>query len=246
MINSPAITISNACLRYQNQILFDQLNFHLSAGKTTCLLGPSGIGKTSLLQLIAGLNSQAKADIQTSDQKNLKGRIAYMPQANTLMPWLSVLNNVLLAYRLNGYKSPLAQANSLLQQLGLGHVIKKYPAQLSGGMRQRVTLARILLEDKPIILMDEPFSSLDAITRHQLQTLSAQLLTNRTVLLVTHDPLEALRLGQHIAIMSGNPAKINNLPLEFDEPPPRALNNIKLLQWQSQLIDQLEEVYSCS
>jgi putative hydroxymethylpyrimidine transport system ATP-binding protein len=243
MTNSPAITVSKACLRYQNQVLFEQLNFHLPAGKTTCLLGPSGIGKTSILQLIAGLNSQANADIHTSDQQNLKGRMAYMPQANTLLPWLNVMNNVLLAYRLASIKPPRAQANELLQQLGLAHVVKKYPAQLSGGMQQRAALARVLLEDKPIILMDEPFSALDTITRHQLQTLSAQLLTKRTVLLVTHDPLEALRLGHHIAIMSGYPAKINYLPLAFDEPPPRALNNLKLLQWQSQLIDQLEKVY---
>ncbi|MES2998194.1 MAG: ABC transporter ATP-binding protein [Pseudomonadota bacterium] len=256
MTNSPAVTVSNACLRYQNQILFDHLNFHLPAGQTTCLLGPSGIGKTSILQLIAGLNTaNANAgrplayedaslkNVSASDQQNLYGRIAYLPQSDALLPWLSVIENVLLGYRLRGQKRPTEQAEILLHQLGLTHALKKYPAQLSGGMQQRVALARVLLENKPIILMDEPFSSLDTITRHQLHTLSVQLLTNRTVLLVTHDPLEALRLGHHIAIMSGRPAKIDYLQFAFDDAPPRALSNLKLLQWQSQLLDRLEEVY---
>jgi putative hydroxymethylpyrimidine transport system ATP-binding protein len=241
--HSPAITVSNACLCYQGQVLFDRLDFHLQAGRTTCLLGPSGIGKTSILRLIAGLNTSGSADVRAGDQENLHGRIAYMPQSNTLLPWLSVKHNVLLGYRLRGEKQPFEQAKALLDQLGLAPIVKKYPAQLSGGMQQRVALARVLLEDKPIILMDEPFSALDTITRYQLQTLAAQLLANCTVLLVTHDPLEALRLGHHIAIMSDNPAKIDYLQLAFDDVPPRALSNLKLLQWQSQLLGQLGKVY---
>lgn len=246
MKNSPAITISNACLQYQHQILFDRLNFHIPAGQTTCLLGPSGIGKTSLLQLIAKLNTSARADITASDQQSLQSRIAYMPQFNALLPWLSVENNVLLGYRLRGgkYSTETAEAKALLQQFGLSHALKKYPSQLSGGMQQRVALARVLLENKPIILMDEPFSSLDTITRYQLQTLSAQSLTSRTVLLITHDPLEALRLGHHIAIMSGQPAQIEYLDLALlEDSPPRSLSNPKLLQWQSRLLDRLKETY---
>ncbi|WP_218813888.1 ABC transporter ATP-binding protein [Rickettsiella endosymbiont of Dermanyssus gallinae] len=246
MKSSPAITISNACLQYQNQILFDQLNFHIPAGQTTCLLGPSGIGKTSLLQLIAKLNTSARADITASDQQNLESRIAYMPQSNALLPWLSVENNALLGYRLRGknHATETEKAKMLLQQFGLTHVLKKYPAQLSGGMQQRVALARVLLENKPVILMDEPFSSLDTITRYQLQTLSAQSFTCRTVLLITHDPLEALRLGHHIAIMSGQPAQIEYLTLALlEDPPPRSLSNPKLLQWQSKLLDRLKETY---
>lgn len=244
MQNSPAITISNACLKYQNQILFDRLNFHIPAGQTTCLLGPSGIGKTSLLQLIAQLNTGAHADIYTSDQQSLQSRIAYMPQSSALLPWLSVENNILLGYHLRGKKPSIEKAETLLQQFGLNHVSKKYPAQLSGGMQQRVALARVLLENKAIILMDEPFSSLDTITRYQLQTLSVQSLTSRTVLLVTHDPLEALRLGHHIAIMSGQPAQIEYLPLTLlDDLPPRSLKNPELLQWQSKLLDRLKETY---
>ncbi|MDQ8039342.1 MAG: ATP-binding cassette domain-containing protein, partial [Rickettsiella sp.] len=192
-MKSPAVFIENACLRYKNQILFDQLNFQLLAGKTTCLLGSSGIGKTSFLRLIAGLNTKAKANIYACDKKSLHNRIAYITQSDYLLPWLSVLDNVLLGYRLRRTKKPLERAHTLLNQFGLRHTIKKYPSQLSGGMQQRVALARIMLEDRPILLMDEPFSALDTITRYQLHELAASSLKNRTVLLITHDPLEALR-----------------------------------------------------
>lgn len=242
MLKSPAISIANASLRYQNRILFDRLDFHLPAGQTTCLLGTSGIGKSRFLQLIAGLNPTASANITTSDQLSLNKRLAYMPQSNTLLPWLTLLDNVLLGYRLRRSKKPVELAYQLLHQLGLSDSIKKYPIQLSGGMQQRAVLARILLEDRPIILMDEPFSALDTITRYQLQDLTAQLLKNRTVLLITHDPIEALRLGHHIAIMAGNPAKISYLKCDLAGLPPRALDDPRLVRWQASLLSQLQEL----
>lgn len=235
MFKSPAVLVKNAYLRYQDKILFDQLDFHLAAGKTTCLLGRSGIGKSRFLQLIAGLNA-ISAQVTACDQKSLSGRLAYMPQSDTLLPWLSILNNVVLGHRLRCSHRPYAQARELLQQFGLGDTLNKYPAQLSGGMQQRVALARVLLEKCPIVLMDEPFSALDTITRYRLQELTAHALKDRTVLLVTHDPLEALRLGHYIAIMSGEPAKINYIHCELNDSPPRSLNNPELLQWQAKLL----------
>ena len=101
------------------------------------------------------------------------------------------------------------RARELLAMVGLAGTERALPATLSGGMRQRVALARTLMEDRPIILMDEPFSSLDAITRYQLQALAADMLSGRTVLLVTHDPLEALRLGHRIHVLSGRPAELD-------------------------------------
>ncbi|OIZ98320.1 iron ABC transporter ATP-binding protein [Rickettsiella grylli] len=239
MPTSPAVSIINACLRYHDKILFDKLNFHLAAGQITCLLGTSGIGKSRFLQLIAGLNGTSI--ICTSDQKGLDGRLAYMPQTHTLLPWLTVLNNTLLGYRLRRTDKPYAKAHALLKQLGLGEVLTQYPAQLSGGMQQRVALARVLLENRPIVLMDEPFSALDAVTRYQLQEMTAHALNGCTVLLVTHDPLEALRLGHHIAIMSGHPAKINPIPCKLPDSPPRSLNNPDLLRWQAHLLHRLKE-----
>jgi putative hydroxymethylpyrimidine transport system ATP-binding protein len=240
-IKSPAISVSKACLRFQDKVLFDDLDFHLAAGQTTCLLGASGIGKSRFLQLIAGLQT-ASVNITTCDQKGLSGRLAYMPQADALLPWLNILNNVVLGYRLRRTKKPYAQARELLNQLGLGDTLNKYPVQLSGGMQQRAALARVLLEDRPIVLMDEPFSALDTITRHQLQELTAHTLKDRTVLLVTHDPLEALCLGHHIAIMSGQPAKINYIQCELTDSPPRSLNNPALLQWQAKLLQCLQDL----
>lgn len=241
MLKSPAVLVSNASLLYQDKTLFDHLDFHLAAGRTTCLLGRSGIGKSRFLQLIAGFITTS-ASITACDQRGLSGRLAYMPQTHTLLPWLNILNNVVLGYRLRRTKKPYAQARELLVQLGLENTLDKYPAQLSGGMQQRVALARVLLEKRPIVLMDEPFSALDSITRYQLQELTAQALKNHTVLLVTHDPLEALRLGHHIAIMSGTPAKINYLNCELKDAPPRSLNNPELLQWQAKLLHHLQEL----
>lgn len=243
MLKSPAVLVSNASLHYADKILFDQLNFRLAAGQTTCLLGASGIGKSRFLQLIAGLNITS-AHITTCDQKGLTGRLAYMPQTHALLPWLNILNNVVLGYRLrrSSKSKPYVKARELLYQLGLGDTLKKYPAQLSGGMQQRVALARVLSENRPIVLMDEPFSALDTITRYQLQDLTAHALKDRTVLLVTHDPLEALRLGHHIAIMFGTPAKINYIRCELNDSPPRSLNNPGLLNWQAELLYRLQEL----
>ncbi|TLY47570.1 MAG: ATP-binding cassette domain-containing protein [Gammaproteobacteria bacterium] len=240
MLKSPAVLVNNASLYYQDKVLFDQLNFHLAAGQTTCLLGSSGIGKSRFLHLIAGLNANS-ADVTTCDQKGLAGRLTYMPQTHTLLPWLTILDNVVLGYRLRRENKPYIQARELLHKLGLGEAIDKYPAQLSGGMQQRTALARVLLEKRPIVLMDEPFSALDSITRYYLQELTACALKNHTVLLVTHDPLEALRLGHHIAIMSGEPAKINYINCEFLDSPPRSLSNTELLQWQAKLLQHLQE-----
>jgi len=119
--------------------------------------------------------------------------------------------------------------------------LTKYPATLSGGMQQRVALARVLMEDKPIVLMDEPFSALDTVTRYQLQTLFAQYLTKRTVLLVTHDPLEALRLGHQLVILQDRPSTLKSLDLALSEPPPRSLDNLALLQRHSELLTYLGE-----
>lgn len=239
MSKSPTVSIVNASLHYQDKTLFEKLNFQLAAGQTTCLLGASGIGKSRFLQLIAGLNGTST--IFTSDKKDLKGRLAYMPQTHTLLPWLTVLNNTVLGYRLRRTYKPYVKAQVLLKQLGLGEALTQYPAQLSGGMKQRVALARVLLENRPVVLMDEPFSALDAVTRYQLQEITAQTLSERTVLLVTHDPLEALRLGHHIAIMSGHPAKINAVPCKLQDSPPRSLSNPDLLQWQAKLLHRLQE-----
>ncbi len=243
--SSPTITLTKASLCFADNVLFQDLQLILPAGQWTVLLGPSGVGKSSLLRLIAGLNTPAHIalPVSTSDGLGLKDRLAYMPQQDLLMPWLSVIENVLIGSTLRGSRNKehlTQQARTLLQQAGLAGVINNPPAELSGGMRQRVALVRTLLENKPVVLMDEPFSALDVITRLQLQELAAQLLVGRTVLLVTHDPLEALRLGDNVYVMSGRPATLGN-PLHPVGHKPRSLTDSALLQLQGELLLQLEQ-----
>lgn len=245
-VTAPAIAIRDAYLAHNNVVLFDNLNLSFASGKVTCLLGPSGVGKTTLLRIVAGLisadNQQEmfRGDISCSNNVSLSEQISYMAQTDLLLPWLSALDNALLGAKLRGSVSDaiITQAKNLFSQMGLTAAEKKLPHQLSGGMRQRVALIRTLLENKPIILMDEPFSALDAITRFQLQTLTAELLKNRTVVLVTHDPLEALRLGHDIYILSGQPAKIE-LAANLTSATPRNLNDPEITDYQATLFHLL-------
>jgi len=184
--------------------LFAPLRLDLAAGQWTSLLGASGVGKTTILRLIAGLDVGADftGDIGASDGRALMGRIAFMGQSDLLAPWLDVLGNVTLGYRLRGQGPDLARARELIERVGLrGHAHLR-PHTLSGGQRQRASLARTLMEDRPVVLLDEPFSSLDARTRAEMQELAGELLRGRTVLLVTHEPAEAARLSHHAFLMS--------------------------------------------
>ncbi|SMF77797.1 putative hydroxymethylpyrimidine transport system ATP-binding protein [Tistlia consotensis] len=217
---APAVRVEGAHLAFGGTLLFDRLSLVLPAGRTSCLLGPSGVGKSSLLRLIAGLAHGAEGEVVDEDGRSLAGRVAYMAQRDLLLPWLSVLDNVLLGDRLRGRPPRRERALALLAEVGLAERAADRPAALSGGMRQRTALARTLMEDKPVVLMDEPFSALDAITRFALQELAARLLAGRTVLLVTHDPLEALRLGHEIRVLAGRPALLG-AAIEPAGTPPR-------------------------
>ncbi len=192
--------------------LFHNLEAEFAGGLFTCLLGSSGVGKSSLLRMIAGLpprQGTASGTVTDLDGKSLTGRVVYMDQRDLLLPWLTVLDNVLLGARLRGEPRQRGSALGLLAAVGLSGWEDARPEQLSGGMRQRAALARTLMENRPIVLMDEPFQALDAITRLALQDLSARLLAGRTVILVTHDPIEALRLGHHVQVLAGRPARLD-------------------------------------
>ena len=244
--NAPTVHLRAVSLDYaiagkKRAPVFSALDLILPAGQTTCLLGPSGVGKTSLLHLVAGLLPDAVGEAVDEHGRTVQGRVAYLAQQDLLLPWLSVLDNVLLGGRLRGETvSPAAtdRARDLIARVGLAGREGDRPGTLSGGMRQRVALARTLMEDRPVVLMDEPFSSLDAITRYDLQGLAAECLAGRTVLLVTHDPLEALRLGHRVLVMAGVPATLG-APLVPTGQPPRDPANAELLGLQADLLKTL-------
>ena len=216
----PSVQVRGASLRHGEMLLFEDFSVALAAGRITCLLGLSGIGKSSLLKLIAGLGPGLDSgSVESGDGRPLAGRVAYMDQRDLLLPWLPAIDNVTLGARLRGEPVDQERATGLLAKVGLSGRERDLPAVLSGGMRQRVALARTLMEDCPVVLMDEPFSALDALTRLNLQDLAAQLLENRTVLLVTHDPVEAVRLGHRIHVMAGLPARLDEEMIIPGAPP---------------------------
>lgn len=202
------------------------------------MLGASGAGKTSLLKIIAGLTTATSGKVTASDGLPVAGRIAYMGQQDLLYPWLTVIENITLGPRLRGEKADLEWATHLLERVGLSGHGGDRPAALSGGMRQRAAIARTLYERQPIVLMDEPFSALDTITRTTIQTLAAELLTDHTVLLITHDPMEACRLSHRLLVLSQYPAGIDDSH-HINGLPPRSPDDPDLLKSQAELLQQL-------
>ena len=196
------LEVCNATLAWAENTLLDGLSFSAAAGTWTCLLGESGAGKTTLLRTIAGIIAPVGTTyIRDRDGSPLSDRVAYMAQQDLLLPWLTATENVTLGARLRGDRADNGRARELLSRAGVADRANARPAELSGGERQRVALARTLMEERSIVLMDEPFSALDAITRVRLQNLAVDLLQDRTVLMVTHDPFEALRLADQIVVL---------------------------------------------
>lgn len=236
----PGLELQGLALRYQGQPLFEGLDLSVRAGRCTALLGASGVGKTSLLRIAAGLATPDAGRVQASDHLPLQGRVAWMGQQDLLYPWARALENVTIGSRLRGERADKPRALKLLDAVGLQGRERALPKELSGGMRQRVALARTLYEDRPVVLMDEPFSALDAITRASMQALAAKLLAGRTLLLITHDPLEACRLGHSLYVMAGQPARLGP-EISVPGTPPRALDDDALLHTQGELMRALLE-----
>jgi len=183
----------------------DGVSLRAGPGEIVTVVGPSGCGKTTLLELICGLQAPDAGTVVSAPA-------ALMPQRDLLLPWLSAIDNAALALRARGTSrdDARAQAAPWLERFGLAGFERSRPAQLSGGMRQRVSFLRSLLAGKPVLALDEPFAALDAITRAEMQGWLAHVLASepRTVVLVTHDVEEAVVLGDRVVVMSARPGRV--------------------------------------
>lgn len=189
------------------------VNLSLSQGSIGAIIGPSGCGKSTLLNVLAGLNQEYQGKVLLNGQEPARSReAALILQEYGLLPWKTVWDNVRLGLQIKGIsKGETAQrAEKILDRLGLLSLRKRFPTQLSGGQRQRVAIARSLILEPKLLLMDEPFSSLDALTREEMQDLLLGLWqeTRLTILFITHNIEEAVFLGQKIFVMSQCPGTI--------------------------------------
>jgi ABC-type nitrate/sulfonate/bicarbonate transport system ATPase subunit len=221
-----AVAIAGLEHAYGELRTIERLDLEIGAHGVLGLVGPSGCGKSTLLELICGLREPTGGAVEVggaSAAPERLARCAYMPQRDLLLPWYSAIDNAALAPRNRGLDRARARqrAAELFERFGLAGFEQTPPKELSGGMRQRVAFLRTLLADKPVLALDEPFASLDAITRAEMQEWLAGALSAdpRTVVLVTHDVEEALYLSDRVAVLSARPARA---VAELRAPAPRA------------------------
>jgi ABC-type nitrate/sulfonate/bicarbonate transport system ATPase subunit len=219
--------------RFGELRVLERIDLDARPGSAVGIVGPSGCGKSTLLELIAGLRSAERGGIAIGEATTAPERLrrcAYMPQRDLLLPWLSAIDNAALALRNRGLgrRQARAAASPLFARFGLEGFESVKPGELSGGMRQRVAFLRTLLAGKPLLLLDEPFAGLDAITRGEMQEWLAGALAAdaRTVVLVTHDVEEALYLCDAVAVLSPRPATVL---AELRSPAPRELPRIEAI-----------------
>lgn len=211
----------NASLRFGTVEVFEGLTLSIERGEFVAVVGPSGCGKTTLLNLLSQFLKPTSGQVVSS------GRVRMVYQHDSLFPWQTVSENISLGLRhISDINERTRQLNDMLKLINLEIFANHYPHQLSGGMRQRVELARALIGDSDILLLDEPFSSLDYLTRIRLRNELARMLDTlpRTVVLVTHDIEEAAQLADRIIVLSDRPARIcSELRVELARP--RELTN---------------------
>jgi len=214
----------------------DDVDLALRAGELTAVVGPSGCGKSTLLELMAGLQEPDEGVVERH------AACAYMPQRDLLLPWRDALGNAALALECLGVARAEARRRAvpLFERFGLAEFETVRPAGLSGGMRQRVAFLRTLLQGRPVLLLDEPFGALDAITRADLREWLAAALAEdpRTVLLVTHDVEEAVFLADRIVVLSPRPGRVV-ADFEVDLPRPRSVTAPEFTELKARALEAL-------
>ncbi|MFF3640988.1 ABC transporter ATP-binding protein [Streptomyces sp. NPDC002564] len=227
---TPAVRIADVAVRFRTKkkdvTALRDVSLDIGTGEFVALVGPSGCGKSTLLKLVAGLLRPSAGDVLLNGERVAGPRrdIGYVFQRAALLDWRSARRNILLQAEMRGLPAEWARARAdeLIRMTGLGGFEDAYPHELSGGMQQRVALCRALLHEPPVLLMDEPFGALDALTREQLNVELNRIWreTGTTVLLVTHSIAEAVYLADRVVVMSPRPGTVTEV-IEVGLPPDR-------------------------
>lgn len=244
------LELCGAAKQFGSRIIFSNFSLSLGPGRFTVLLGPSGCGKSTLFDGLTGVTPLDAGTISWKGQPrpHLGGHAAYMQQKDLLLPWFTLMENSLLPARTGkGHKGKSAmdaavpRAEHLFERLGLQGYAAHFPGQVSGGMRQRCALVRTLMFERELILLDEPLSALDAITRQGLQSLLHMLQSefNKTILMITHDIEEALILGDEICLLSPRPMEIVET-YRPNGPKPRRFNDPEIVAIKGRVLAQLQ------
>lgn len=249
---APLIELRNVSKTFGAVTALDNLEATIRPGELVTVVGPSGCGKSTLFNILAGLEEPDPGNIlrfrgRSSAASDLLGQVSFMPQQDLLFPWRNVIDNAILALEIEGVPRAEARARALemLPEFGLAGFEAQYPHQLSGGMRQRVALMRTFLFKRDLMLLDEPFGALDALTRTMMQRwlLDVWQKHRRTVLFITHDVDEAIFLGDRVLVMTARPGKVK-LEQKVDLPRPRKADVVtspEFVALKKTLLEAIEE-----
>ena len=243
-----AVELAKVSFEYGNGVVtLQDVDLTVRPGEVVVLIGPSGCGKSTLLDLVAGVSAPTAGGLlcDGAPVRGLNKRVTYMTQRDTLLPWRTALDNAALPLEIRGVgrAERHRRAREALAATGLSDAEKRRPHQLSGGMRSRLALARVLLSDANIVLMDEPFAALDALRRVRLQQLLLEIRreSQQTLLYVTHDLNEAIALGDRIILMGSHPGRIL-LERQVDIPHPRDVARVRTMPEAEKLYAELWSV----
>jgi len=243
------LTANHISVSYDDVKIIEDISIELHNGEIVCLLGVSGAGKTTLFNVISGLlkPDTGKVELDGADITGKAGKVSYMLQKDLLLPFKTIIDNVSLPLVIGGLKKAEARtvASKYFEEFGLAGTEKKYPHQLSGGMRQRAALLRTYLFSDKVALLDEPFSALDTITKSSMHEwyLSVMEQIKLSTLFITHDIDEAILLSDRIYMMTGKPGKITE-EIRITKPKPRSKEFVvseEFLNYKKQILKVLEE-----
>ncbi|CDX51022.1 conserved hypothetical protein [Mesorhizobium plurifarium] len=246
-MTAPRLSLHHLSKRFGALDVLGDISLTVGAGEFVSILGPSGAGKSTLFQILTGATSPETGSIAFDGQglKDPTGKFAFMPQRDALMPWRRVIDNATLGLEVQGV--PRAEARRrvapLFDQFGLAGFERHYPSQLSGGMRQRVALLRTVVQERQMLLLDEPFGALDALTRTSMQQWLERMWERHrwTALLITHDVREAVFLSDRIYVLSTRPARVVR-EIKVPLPRPRVVHDLAssdAIRIEADLLDAL-------